>query len=53
MKVPAVARRRFAYVGCDRRDLAVIELFRSFPLLGERFAFFAESVDGLFWHTIF
>ena len=53
VKVPAVTRRILAYVGCDCRVLAVIELFRSFPLLSERVAFFAESVDGLFCRTIF
>lgn len=53
VKVPAVARRSLAYVGCDRRILAVIELFRSFPRCNEMVAFFAESVDGLFCHTIF
>ena len=49
----AVARRSLAYVGCDRRVFAVIELFRSFPLCNEMVEFFAESVDGLFCHAIF
>lgn len=53
VKVPAVARRSLAYVGCDHRYLAVIELIRSFPLCNEMVAFFAESVDGLFCHAIF
>ena len=53
VKVPTVARRSLAHVGCDRRYFSVIELFRSFPLCNERVAFFAESVDGLFCYAIF
>ena len=59
--VPTFARAILIGKGCLELRLsgaivaciAAIEDCRSFPFCNEFIAFFAESVDGLFCHTIF